>query len=243
MGIMHSESKTGEKLFEEVGAGNDVTFEDFDKFVKSFTGRCPADDLAEPLRNDMLDSDQLDRFFKHVASGVKTQDASKPTVLTKDRFIFNLARRDYRVSKAGVLTEEMGIKSKILRRLEAGEVLCALASVEKDETGVKRVRCRAAEDDLEGWTTAEGNQGSQFLEPWGHYYICTGETIITDGLSASESKTVRKVLKGEVLEALALEKLDASIKARRINIRAKQDGAEGYVTVVGNAGKTFLEPC
>lgn len=240
---MHAESKTGEQIFEEVGGGKDVTFDNFVTFVKSFTGRCLTGTLAEALRNDMLDEDHLQRFFKHVALGVAGEDSTEPATCPKERFIFSLASLTYRVSKPGVLTDGKGIKSNIIRRLEQGEVLAALAAAESDDTGVKRTRCRASEDDLEGWTTVEGNQGSLFLEPWGHYYMCTGETIITDNLSASESKTIRKVFKGEVVEAVAMEKMDASIKARRVKVRAKQDGTEGWVTVVSNAGKTFLEPC
>merc|ERR1711879_43578 len=135
-------------------------------------------------------------------------------------------------------------KPKTVRRLELGEVLEALEAPKKDEaSGVQRVRCHAVQDDAEGWVTLAGNQGTAFLEPGGNFYSCVKETLLTDGLSVQDSKTVRRLAKGEVLEVLEFPKKDASADVKRIKGKAKLDGAIGWTTIASSSGTAFLEPC
>lgn len=57
------------------------------------------------------------------------------------------------------------LKGKPLRNLEVGEVVEAIAAPVRDEkSGLQRTKVRAHKDDLEGWVTAVGNQGTTFLE-------------------------------------------------------------------------------
>ncbi|CAE8656538.1 unnamed protein product, partial [Polarella glacialis] len=101
----------------------------------------------------------------------------------------------------------------------------------------------AVQDDAIGWVTLAGNQGTPFLEPGGNFYTCVKETLLTDGLSVQDSKTVRRIAKGEVIEVLEFQKKDASADVKRIKGKAKLDGASGWITVSSNAGTSFLEPC
>mmetsp|Transcript_31175 Transcript_31175/g.70246 ORF Transcript_31175/g.70246 Transcript_31175/m.70246 type:complete len:143 (+) Transcript_31175:2-430(+) len=141
------------------------------------------------------------------------------------------------------MSEEMSIKSKTVRRLELGEVLEALEGPMFEEaTRVKRLRCAATQDDCTGWVTLAGNQGTSFLEAGGNLYTCVKEILITDGLSVQDSKTVRRLAKGEVVEVLEFQKKDSIADVRRIRGKAKQDGVVGWITVANNAGTAFLEP-
>jgi len=219
---MGEESKTGEQIFKG--------FTDSDKLCK--------DKFLEMLKDFeqlTFEDGQADRLFEHVAVGT--------TEVTQERFL-ELIRLYYKCVKGTVLSENLSIKSKTVRRLEVGEVLEALEGPAKEEgVGVQRVKCKAVNDDAIGWVTIAGNQGTPFLEPGGNFLSCVKETVLTDGLSVQDSKTVRKIAKGEVIEVLEFIKKDASLDIKRIKGQAKLDGAMGWITVSGNQGTAYLEPC
>jgi len=68
-------------------------------------------------------------------------------------------------------------------------------------------------------------------------------SVMTDGISL-KSKPLRRLDEGEVLECLTgpTEAADEE-DVVRVKVRASKDGAEGWVTPVGNKGTTFLEDC
>merc|ERR1712194_357716 len=79
-----------------------------------------------------------------------------------------------------------------------GEVVEALEGPIKDDSlgealGVERIKCKSSLDGATGWVTIAGNQGTKFLELGGDCMKCVTETALTDGLSAADSKTLRKV--------------------------------------------------
>merc|ERR1712157_631072 len=76
----------------------------------------------------------------------------------------------YKCVKSTVLSEEVAIKAKTLRRLEDGEIFEGLEGPTRDDTcSVQRVKCRALSDGVTGWVTLQGNQGTPFLTPWGNF--------------------------------------------------------------------------
>lgn len=163
--------------------------------------------------------------------------------MTKERFL-ELIKLYYKTVKATVFTEEVSIKSKIVRRLEVGEVMETIEGPVKDEvSGIDRVKCKIVTDGVSGWVTICGNQGTPYLVPGGNFYSCVKETLMTDGLSVADSKTVRRITKGEVIEVLEFPKKDSSLSMQRLKGKAKLDGAVGWITVASTAGQTFLEPC
>lgn len=220
---MTEDGKSAAQFYESISGGSTLSKEKFATFIKELPGM-PA--LAEGLS---------DKLFEHIAG-----DA---TEIDQTRFS-EMVRLYYKVVKATVLSDDHSIKSKTVRRLELGEVLEALEAPKKDEaSGVSRVRCHAVQDDAEGWVTLAGNQGTAFLEPGGNFYSCVKETLLTDGLSVQDSKTVRRLAKGEVLEVLEFPKKDAAADVKRIKGKAKLDGAVGWTTVASSSGTAFLEPC
>jgi len=218
---MTEEAKTGEQFFDGVNGGSALSKAKFAEFLQGLAGF------------EMQEGD-ADKLFENIAG-----DAGD---VTKERFL-ELVRVYYKCVKATVMSEEISIKSKTIRRLELGEVLEALEGPTKEEaSGVERVRCQSTQDDAIGWVTLAGNQGTAFLEPGGNFYQCVKETLLTDGLSVQDSKTIRRITKGEVIEVLEFQKKDAS-DVKRIKGKAKADGAIGWITLQSNQGTAFLEPC
>jgi len=219
---MSTESKTGEQLFAGIGDGGALKSNKFVEFVQGLSDLKLAEGQAEKL-------------FGHIAGEAQE--------ITKDAFL-ELIRLYYKCVKGTVLSEELTIKSKTVRRLEVGDILEAVEGPAKEEgAGVKRVKCSCVNDDATGWVTIAGNQGTAFLEPGGNLFTVVKETLLTDGLSVQDSKTVRRVSKGETIEVLEFPKKDASADVKRIRGRAKLDGATGWATVASSSGIVFLEAC
>jgi len=215
------QAKTPEGFFESLAAGGESLT------CAQFIAGVP--DLK-------LEDGQGEKLFRHMA---EDSDA-----IAKDRFV-DMLRLYYKVVKATVLTESLSIKSKTMKRLDVGEVLEGLEGPSKDDaSGVMRHRCRIVQEGgLEGWVTLAGNQGTKFLELGGNFMTCVKETTITDGLSIANSKTIRNISQGEVIEVREWPKKEADAEVLRVKGKAKKDGTIGWVTVAGNAGTTFLEVC
>jgi len=69
------------------------------------------------------------------------------------------------------------------------------------------------------------------------------ETVITDGVGINESKTLRRLEAGEVVEALGrpMKETNVEVPLLRVRAQAVKDGLEGYITVAGNQGSVYLE--
>merc|ERR1719203_54586 len=104
-------------------------------------------------------------------------------------------------------------------------------------------------DDLEGWATVTGNQGTIFLREGGNLFKVVKDTILTDtfGLTADKESsrklkdTTRKVKEGEVLEVYEWPRKEEASGLTRMKAKVKSDGAVGWVTTTGNQGTVFAE--
>merc|ERR1712113_1187734 len=122
-----------------------------------------------------------------------------------------MGRTFMKVAKDTVITSGASIKdSKTLRRLDAGEIIEIFRGpVQEGTVKVMRVNARVMKDDLEGWITVSGNQGTTFLEDGGNVFKVVTETILTecfalDGSGAQDASrkvkdVTRKLKVGEVL--------------------------------------------
>lgn len=218
---MTSKEKSADDFFEELNGGEALDREKFLNFLKDLPGL------------ECFDG-QMEKLFDNLATEGSISKAG-----FKD-----LVRVFYKCVKATVMSSEISIKSKTIRRLEVGEVLEALATpVQEEATRVMRVQCVATQDELTGWVTVAGNQGTTFLEPGGNFYTCVKETVLSDTLELQDSKTLRRIAKGEVIEVLEFPKKDATADVRRIKGKAKLDGAVGWISLASNQGTIFLESC
>merc|ERR1740138_1379188 len=94
-----------------------------------------------------------------------------------------------KVVKETVMTDAMDIKqSKTVRRLDLAEVCEVVEGPIPDENmDIMRLHVKTLKDDLDGWVTPVGNQGTVFLEEGGMLMKVVKETIMTPKLSLSGS--------------------------------------------------------
>jgi len=181
--------------------------------------------------------DELGRLFASL-------DEAKDGSLSKEQFIA-LIRVFMKIAKETVITSDISIKeSKTLRRLELGEVVEVLNGPVREETvDVMRVRAKCMKDDVEGYITMSGNQGTMFLEEGGNCFKVIQATILTPEfeLDAGEVKTTRKLKQGEIVEVREWAKKEEKSGLMRMKCKAKSSGAIGWVTTVGNQGNVYLE--
>lgn len=220
--FMGEKKMTGEQLFAHVcKEGEAITLEQFAAFL--------------PDLNCTDAENKKAKLFQQI-TGTESE-------ISKCAFA-ELIRFFYKCVKATLLTDELSIKSKTIRRLQVGEVLEAVEGPTKEgDAGVERVKCRAVGDGATGWVTVAGNQGTPFLEPGGNIYTCVHETVLSDVMSVQDSKTLRRLEKGELVEVLEFSNKDEVVGVTRVKGKAKRDGVTGWVTLVGNQGTTYLEAC
>merc|ERR1712045_1068687 len=64
---------------------------------------------------------------------------------------------------------------------------------------------------------------------------------MTDGMDIKRCKVVRKLAVGEVVSAEEPPTQDPVSGVTRVKCKARKDGAEGWVTLKGNAGTVYAE--
>merc|ERR1740121_2453694 len=72
--------------------------------------------------------------------------------------------------------------------------------------------------------------------------VCVGKVSVTDSFVIADSKTLAKLEVGEMLEALGDSKKDEATGMERLQCKVLSTGEEGFVSVKGNQGTTYLEP-
>jgi Ca2+-binding EF-hand superfamily protein len=204
------------------------------EFTKFFSKhKMPAKEGEESTE---MSEDSLSRLFGHL-------DAEDAGFLTKEQFI-GLIRKFMKVVKASVITDGKSIKSKILRRLDEGEVVEMITAPSMDEESeVKRMRVKALQDDLDGWVSPVGNAGTVFFEEGGSTFKVVKETILTGAfvIGAPSAQKDKKLKVGEVVEVREWAKKEETSGLMRMQVRVKSDGQIGWATSIGNTGIKFLE--
>eukprot|EP00930_Biecheleria_cincta_P017958 TRINITY_DN1412_c0_g2_i1.p1 TRINITY_DN1412_c0_g2~~TRINITY_DN1412_c0_g2_i1.p1 ORF type:complete len:1136 (-),score=315.33 TRINITY_DN1412_c0_g2_i1:134-3208(-) len=172
-GAMNAQGKQAEAIFEEINGGNALSFDSFVKFLKGL----------ESLEELLAAEGEAERLFADVAGSQDSQ-------IEKEAFL-ELIRMYYKCVKGTVLSEDISIKAKTIRRLVEGEVLEVLEGPSKEDgANVQRVRCLAVQDGATGWATIAGNQGTPFLVQGGNILVCVQAVDITEqGPSLPEEKS------------------------------------------------------
>lgn len=178
-------------------------------------------------------------------------DEDEEGAVSKDRFA-SLVRNYMKVAKDTVITSGASIKdSKTLRRLDAGEIVEVVRGpCEEGTVKVMRVQAKVMKDDLEGWITVSGNQGTTFLEEGGNIFKVVAETILTDafeldggdaGAAKKVKDTTRKLKIGELVEVRAWAKKEEKSGLLRMKCKCLSDGSVGWATTFGNQGTEYLK--
>merc|ERR1712151_219882 len=82
----------------------------------------------------------------------------------------------------------------------------------------------------------------EFLRFLRVYYKVVKAIVLSDSLYIEQSKQIRRMEVGEVMEVAQGPTMDPSIGIYRILGRALMDGVTGWATIAGNQGATFLMP-
>merc|ERR1712151_245864 len=105
-------------------------------------------------------------------------------------------RMYYKVLTETVVASEATIKdSKVLRRMELGE-MCEVTEgpVKEEDAGLIRMKIKAFKDNVEGWVTPVGNQGTTYCEESPIKMKVVKETILTPTFDIAAAKeTIRKL--------------------------------------------------
>ena len=144
-----------------------------------------------------------------------------------------------------VCTRSVSLESKFasgsteVRRIEEEEVFEALEAPKAEKKdGIERCRGRTLTDGKEGWFTLSAKS----FAAWTPTYKCVASTVLNDGPDIKESKALRKLEPGEVLEALDTPIFEKSAGLLRLQLRTQKDNLLGFATVRGSQGTALLQP-
>jgi len=234
-------------VFHHQGVKNLMSEEIFAAFDKRSQGKVDESSFVGFFKTCEKKSEEGEeaKFSEEDAQRVFADlDAEELGSIPKDQFL-SFIRRFMKVLKASVITEEVSMKSKSLRRLEEGEVLDVISGPTKDsdDAEITRLKVKAMKDDVEGWVTPVGNQGTIFMEDGGNKYKVVKETIMTGSFVIGEDTTTKdkKLKVGQVVEVRECAKKEETSGLMRMKVKVQADGQVGWVTSVGNTGITFLE--
>lgn len=162
-------------------------------------------------------------------------------VITPEEFTF-IAEPRFRVIKATALTDINALKnSKNVARVSDGDIVDCLGLPALEEES-KAIRMKAAFQGAEGYVTLVGNAGSTFLTLYRPAFVVKVETVMTNMFEMKGFKVLRRLKLGEILKTCATPRTD-NTGLVRIHGVMSSDGTEGWVTVLGNQGISYLENC
>jgi len=91
-----------------------------------------------------------------------------------------------------------------------------------------------------GFVTFKGVDGSSPFEP-AKLFICKQSIALTTELDIAVGKPLRKLELGELIEVIEEATEDTKRALLRAKVKAKKDGKEGFITVKGNQGTTYMD--
>merc|ERR1712194_320967 len=158
---------------------------------------------AEETESVEISVDELSTLFAYLDE--------ESSGLSKERF-FQITRRFMIVVKDTAMTPEMGVAGgKPMRKLETKEIVEVFKGPIRGTNGVSRVRCKALSDDLEGWVSVAGNQGTKFLVESFNLYKVLRLSVMTDSFETNgeaNADNSTKLRPGTVLEVREFPKLE-----------------------------------
>lgn len=177
----------------------------------------------------------LARLLSELAEGGSTS-------IGKEEFPL-LAKAYYKVCTQTVMTSMLVIKDgKTLCRFEPGDVLIAEEDPEEeDKAKVMRIHCKTVKEGTEGYVSICGNAGTQFLEQGGDLFKVLQPVGLTKTLEVTEAEPLRTLEEGELLQVIKGERKEPTSEVLRMKVRARVDGAVGWVTMANSDGAAHLK--
>jgi len=131
---------------------------------------------------------------------------------------------------------------KPVRSLRPGEVVEVLEGPRREASGTAmRARGKALSDGSTGWFTVRNRHGDECVETGRTTYKCLAGIALTDAMDIKKCNALRKLEAGEAAVLLEGPTQDAATGVTRVKVQALKDGARGWITSRGSAGKLFAE--
>jgi len=122
-------------------------------------------------------------------------------------------------------------EGKAIRKLEVGEPLEVTEEAKEDaKRSLTRLKVKTLTDEKEGWVTLSGNKGTAYVQESDSFFTCK-KAIALEARFPSDSKTVRTLEEGELLEVLEDPRVESKEGASRVRGRSISSGSEGWVTI------------
>jgi len=138
----------------------------------------------------------------------------------------------YTIKQSVALTDGQNITDcKVLRKLTEGELFQTEGEPVED-AGVFRVEGVAKKDDLKGWLTSKGNQGTVYAEVANKSFTVTKEVELQKAFKSVDVNTelVRMLEVGEELQVTEGPKDEKVPGDTRVKVRCLSDGAVGWMS-------------
>jgi len=224
--------------------------------IRSLNEACPPKLLPERLQPLVFDDADVKKLFKQLAGerlGIHLQRftwvlGGSLAYRAKDKVEFLPSPKDttegVRVLDVGDFLQASDVRNwtKLDTTLQTPATNSA-TKMSTDPTSCKDgyFKCRSHAHGVDGFVKVSA-EGTPSLEPWSLLYVCVKETVFTDALPISSGRTLRRLHRGEIVEALDFEQNDVDCSITRIQCRAFLDAKQGWASLRGNAGQSFLEP-
>lgn len=156
-----------------------------------------------------------------------------------------MAKVYYKVVKETPMTEKLEVNgSQTVHQLKVGEIVEMLEGPEKEVSmKVFRAKGKVIGEDKEGWVTVAGNQGTIFLQEGGHLWKVLRQTELFESFEDVPPKAgIRKLKEAEVLEVLSWPTKHEESGLHWLKVKAKLDGAIGWITQASKEGVIFADP-
>eukprot|EP00746_Dinoflagellata_sp_MGD_P125903 gnl/MRDRNA2_/MRDRNA2_60792_c0_seq2.p1 gnl/MRDRNA2_/MRDRNA2_60792_c0~~gnl/MRDRNA2_/MRDRNA2_60792_c0_seq2.p1 ORF type:complete len:1843 (+),score=571.54 gnl/MRDRNA2_/MRDRNA2_60792_c0_seq2:92-5620(+) len=135
----------------------------------------------------------------------------------------------YKCVQTIALTDDLDVmKSKVIRKIEVGELLCKLEGP-VTSSGASRIRGKADKDGAEGWITIKGNAGTSYVEEAASKVYSIKSCVNMHARIDAGSNFVKELKVGDVVEAMGEPKVEKIDGMSRIKCKAFSDGKEGWV--------------
>merc|ERR1712232_403323 len=141
-----------------------------------------------------------------------------------------------------ILQEARESASTEVRTVRPGEVLEVLEGPSREQsTDVYRVPGRASKDGKIGFVTLKGGVKGEVNFELTKLLVCKNSTAITTDFDITEGRSLRKLAVNETLEIIGEPKQDTERSLTRVQAKATKDGKQGWVSMTGNQGTTYLQ--
>jgi len=245
----HAEEKKAADEEKDAEDGDDKKEEDAEEKKETEDEEEKKEEEQNEEKEEEPAGEKVDLSADDIVKAFEYLDEEGDGKLSRESFQ-RLTKKFMKVVKETAMTSSMGIVGgKALRKLEANEVVEVLKGPVKDDSmRVSRVFCRTAKDNLEGWVSVAGNQGTVFLQEDSAKFKVCKKSVLNDtfepaeGGEGDDSKTIYSGAIIEVYDFPKKHEESGAFRMRgRVQGRSAKDGI-GWVTTKDKAGKVFVKP-